>query len=348
MPSNVRYCPPAWASGHITAAEAGFLADFVATCEPPSVVEIGVASGVSSAIILQALAVTERATKSAVPRLFSFDVAERCYFDNARHVGEAVHEMVPDLSNLWSLSLGNVLDAERILRGRDLALGFIDADHRHPWPTVDFLGLLPIFRPGAWVVLHDVRLSQTYGPGPMYDNHGAEYLFDAWPWTKRRQGNIGAVRLDVDVPRHEIFACCARLFDVHWEAAIPHDLLFELWARQGEAGLGADEAWDARVVSGLRRRVAAGRELVLWGAGAGGRHFLARLRAEGLRVAAFVDKDVRKAGQLLDDVEIRSPDSLAVDISRRPFVAICSMFADQIAADLESRGFTQGRDYVIA
>lgn len=211
------YVPPAWATGCVAFGDAWFLAEMVRCVRPERVVEIGVASGASSAVLLAALHhVWGEAglTHEGRPRLESFDLMDRCYFAPSRSVGSAVPEMCPDLDHQrgWRLTTGaTAVEAGRTLAGADLPLAFVDADHRHPWPVADILALRPALRPGAWIVLHDIDLpevarrhTQCGGSEVDWGTPGVQMLFDAWPFEKIRGvgvcHNIGAVRLPVDRP----------------------------------------------------------------------------------------------------------------------------------------------------
>jgi predicted O-methyltransferase YrrM len=338
------YVPPAWATGHITFSDAAFLSTLVTELAPSAIVEVGVASGCSSAVLLQAQSCIQRAENPSAPWLFSYDVSEYCYFDASRLVGAAVDEMAPDLRPFWCLTIGDALKAREMLSGRELVLGFIDADHRHPWPTLDLLAILPTLRTGAWVALHDIRLPQL-GSGPMYDNHGAEYLFDAWPWAKRSEGNIGAVRLDASPD--EIRAFCAGLLDVAWEAPIPRETLVALGQQRGAMAVDDERSPADRAILDIKRIASPTRPLVVWGAGQAGREFLARLRAADVRVFAVVDSDANKQGQMVDTFTIGDPHQLRATGDARPFVVVCSQFAGQIADALDAQGFIAGFDYLV-
>jgi hypothetical protein len=342
--TTLRYTPPAWATGHITASDAAFLATLVTELAPSEMVEVGVASGCSSAVLLQALAGVQRTTEPALPWLFSFDIATHCYFDPSRLVGAAVDDMAPDLRSHWRLFAGDALAAREMLRQRELPLGFIDADHRHPWPTLDFLAILPTLRAGAWVALHDIRLPEL-GSGPMFDNHGAQYLFEAWPWTKRSDGNIGAVRLEAST--QEIHAFCARLLDVKWEATVSRATLEALGQQRGAEAFDDERSPIDRAIARVRQAASPDRPLMVWGAGQAGREFLTRLRAAGIPVATVLDRDPAKHGSRCEGVVVGDPASLRTSNGHRPFVAVCSIYAEEIGHELDRLGLIAGFDYTL-
>lgn len=201
LPSNrVRslFPPPKWVRGHISAGDAEALRQLVHDLQPERVLEIGVAAGVSSAVLLTALDALPDAKRRL---LYSVDAHHACYFDPSYPTGAVVADLYSEPRSAWVLHTPT--DARGI--GRELQAGsidliFIDADHRHPWPLLDVLHLAPLARPQAWVALHDIALARIM---PGCQEHGAEWLFTAWPGEKAAgtgtAENLGAVRLPADL-----------------------------------------------------------------------------------------------------------------------------------------------------
>jgi len=191
--------PPAWVQGGISSQDAVFLLELVRATAPYRIVELGVAAGTSSAVLLFAL---DRATEDIDSgELYSLDVRETCYFDASRQTGAAVAEMYPAHRAAW-LRDTDPIGARRFSVDRWVAvfdLAFIDATHDHPCPLLDLLYLAPALRPRAWVALHDIDLPNL-DPN---EGSGAMWLFEAWPFTKFRPlsgvSNIGAVQLPDDL-----------------------------------------------------------------------------------------------------------------------------------------------------
>src|SRR5262245_4177908 len=86
------YPAPTWAAGALPRRDAAFLVDIIHANQPATIVEVGVASGVSSAVILSAL----DALPDPVSRtLRSCDIVPTCYFDSRYATGEAVQSIYP-------------------------------------------------------------------------------------------------------------------------------------------------------------------------------------------------------------------------------------------------------------
>jgi hypothetical protein len=82
------------------------------------------------------------------------------------------------------------------LSSSDARLRFIDANHKHLWPTLDLLAALPCLRAGATVPLHDINnLPVTH---PQFAGWGVKHLFDDLDVEKQageneRIPNIGTI-----------------------------------------------------------------------------------------------------------------------------------------------------------
>jgi predicted O-methyltransferase YrrM len=211
------YRPPAWVRGGCSGGDVEFLLEMVMGVQPHLVLELGVASGTSSAALLFAL---DQLPASATGRmLHSCDVRATCYFDASRSTGAAVADLYPHHRAAWHLDTDS--DARRVrmsLPDGSVDLCFIDANHCHPWPLLDLLHVAPLVRPEGWVVLHDIELPRLH---PQFQVHGPLWLFEAWPFNKIHgvagSVNIGAVQL----PRQlaDLVPIARALLERGWEHA---------------------------------------------------------------------------------------------------------------------------------
>lgn len=333
------YRPPSWSTGNVSIEDAQFLDMMVQRISPSEIVEIGVAAGCSSAVLLRALALLE-----GKRFLFSYDLLDYCYFAPERSVGAATAELASQFIHHWSLNLGKLaVEAGSRLNGHDINLAFIDADHRHPWATLDLWSLLPALAPDGWVILHDIDLART----TEWKVFGPEILFESWPGEKvkaKGRGNIGAVKLPGD---HEK----ARLWLIEslrrpWETDVDFYLLEKLKIPQEVRN---NSLWFQRMPEILRNRLLKfkkqGRKVVVWGAGGAGCACLTELMKNGVKPDAFIDRDEAKHGQLINEVPICSIKEYLKD-KFQPFVVVASMYAPQIMFELDTMGFIQSKDFI--
>ncbi len=335
------YCRPKWGRGMITRDDARFLHELVVDVRPEVAVEVGVASGCSSLHILAAMA-SYREREIGDTWLYSFDVRERCYFDESQLTGAAVAEFMPELRAHYRLAVGDVLLARWMLTGLHAQFAFIDANHFHPWAAADLLGLLPVLAPGAWVAIHDIRLpllerrKSTRG-------HGPRHLFDQWPGEKRQSGgdnNIGAIRLPEK--RADVERWLMSTFEQPWQVSLPDEVCAAL--RITPRPISVIQGQDGLHV--LQRAARRQRPLYVCGAGQAARALVAEMRREALAVTAFLDREA-EPGREVDGLPVVSRARLSHRQSPRPFLAVSGMYADDIDAELTATGWTQGEDYVV-
>lgn len=221
------YNPPGWAAGCISMHDAMFLYDLVRGIRPRRMVEIGVATGASTALLLHALTDAGLGGEGV---LQSYELLPYLYFDRSKPVGCLVPELAGGLEGLWRMHVGKTAkEAGKDFSGDGLTLVFIDGDHRHPAPTADLLWLMPALADGAWVALHDIDLpnvalahERRTGEKVGWHQRGAKELFDGWPFEKIRGGtigedcggmNIGAIRVPAGVKAKDL----AHIVGKPWE-----------------------------------------------------------------------------------------------------------------------------------
>ena len=135
-----------------------FLNGMVRYLKPTKILEVGIAHGGGSAIILNAI------KDLPSSRLISVDYCEKFYGGNIDKLsGYLVDEQFAHLKDKWTVYRGGDISRfiERI--GGDIDLLVLDTAHIHPWETLNFLCILPFMKRDSWVVLHDVSL--PYLPG---------------------------------------------------------------------------------------------------------------------------------------------------------------------------------------
>lgn len=193
--------PPAWCRDYIRKHECAFMWDVIEAVRPDRIIEVGTASGVSTAMLLHAI---ERFC-SHEAQVHSYDIGSRCYFDPERPLAAAVAEMAPELIHRTRTYAGtDASDAASMYKPGEIDLLLIDGEHANPAPVIDLLCLACVMKPGAWVILHDIELHniQNTETHESMRHSGAGRLFNTWPFQKvQAEGqtpadrNIGAIRL---------------------------------------------------------------------------------------------------------------------------------------------------------
>jgi glycosyltransferase involved in cell wall biosynthesis/predicted O-methyltransferase YrrM len=210
--------PPKWALGHVSGSDATFLHEMIGALKPQTMVELGVASGVSSAVILHALDRLPQAERRA---LYSCDTRPTCYFDPAYATGQACRDMYPTPRASWYTEFeGDARVLSEMLPAGGADLTFIDANHSHPYPLLDLLQVTTFAKPGSWVILHDVDLPIQH---PQFQTYGPRWLYHKWPFNKikafDRWASIAAVQLPEDPA--QLVPMALALLDKPWEQEVP-------------------------------------------------------------------------------------------------------------------------------
>lgn len=132
----------------------GFLSGLIKLIRPQKIVEVGVAEGGTTRMIVKTL--DEIKCKS---RMFSIDLFEDFW---GRKTGYSFQEKDKSKYVDHTFLLGKYLVdcIEEIGNGIDLLI--LDTTHKMPGENIDFLCALPYLSKDAFVVLHDVGLSNIY------------------------------------------------------------------------------------------------------------------------------------------------------------------------------------------
>jgi predicted O-methyltransferase YrrM len=331
---------PAWARGTVMVEDARFLHDLVIDTRPLIVIEVGVASGCSSVVLLKALAQVHGADADRWC-LHAYDVADRCYFDASHPTGAAVAEFAPHLLSHYRLTQGDARTARQHVGAGSVRFAFVDANHFHPWPVLDLLALLPTLAPGAWVALHDVRLPRLQARS--LRGHGPAYLFDAWPFEKRSggyHGNTGAIRIPEGCT--DLDAVWTRALDQPWECLPSPEVLEALGVAPRPVAVR-----EMRALRAVERAIRDERPLCVWGTGQAARTLAASLATRGVALHALVDRDEARRRTPLDGLPVLAPNDVRAMRGEPALVLVTGMYRTPIARQLTAEGWRRDVDFVV-
>jgi predicted O-methyltransferase YrrM len=186
----------------MTEFELAFLCGLIREKKPRKIVEVGIAAGGTTAIILECLSMLGM---SETTELFSVDCSELFYRGKGEKSGYLADEYKQNSS--WQgkhkMFLGKFLPEVLEEIGDDIDFVILDTVHYLPGEILDFLTIFPYLESQACVVLHDIALSHYF------DNHiegfATQVLLDSVVANKivvnddcRKSGypNIGAFVID--------------------------------------------------------------------------------------------------------------------------------------------------------
>lgn len=186
----------------MTNEERRFVNGIIRYIKPKKILEIGVAAGGGSALILNSIKDFDDS------KLYSIDYSKYYFADTTKQCGHYVYDHFYNLTNKWELYTGGVTAKfiEQIGGGIDLCI--LDTMHLLPGEILDFLMVLPFLKKNATVIVHDVILSHF---DPFYTMSSCNMLFSSLKGEKYTIEydndrnlfcgitNIGAVKLDNDI-----------------------------------------------------------------------------------------------------------------------------------------------------
>ncbi|MEI0611465.1 class I SAM-dependent methyltransferase [Brachyspira pilosicoli] len=179
-----------------------FLNGLIRYIKPKKILEVGVAAGASSAIILNAIEDIEGS------KLYSVDYSKQYYKSPSKKTGWVVDEHFQCLSNKWDLNTGGPLAKFIENIGNDIDICLLDTMHMNPGEILDLLVVLPFMKKNGIIILHDTcfhtYVEKIYEHKHYYTNglifsvlKGEKYMLPEH--AIKNVGNIGAVKLSDDV-----------------------------------------------------------------------------------------------------------------------------------------------------
>lgn len=206
---------PKWVSRQISDMDASYITKELIKTGATSALEIGSASGFSSAVIYGALQENDR----KACRMRCFDLSRNCYYDSNHLTGDALWEIHGKKANVTyttGVTSGDITP-EMLEGAPPFDFLFIDANHRNPWAALDLLSLARFVKPDGLIGLDDVVMMYS---SKFRDCNGARDLYRCWKTTKwryRDAPNIGfLVRGSDEQVANSVLSC----LNVDWDLFI--------------------------------------------------------------------------------------------------------------------------------
>lgn len=140
----------------MTRSEREFLNGIIRSSKAKKIVEIGVAAGSSSVVILNAI----RDEKDA--KLYSIDYLTEHYWNKDKLTGFIVGDFFPELLNQWELYTGGLASNFLDKIGGEIDICLLDTSHVNPGEFLDYLMVLPYMKKNGLIVIHDTSLHTIY------------------------------------------------------------------------------------------------------------------------------------------------------------------------------------------
>lgn len=211
-----------------------FLCGIIREYRPKKIVELGVAEGGTTAVIMNALCKLELDSE-----FISVDLYERLYCDKQKETGYIYKEMAERKG--WRKDkhlflLGDTIAGQIESIGKEIEMIILDTTHWLPGEVLDFLCVLPYLAQNAMVVLHDIDLNylcamqkeadralivqKTISTRVLFSVVAAEKFLCS---NNFLPNNIGAFRINADTYKYILNVVSA--LNLAWEDEMPENML---------------------------------------------------------------------------------------------------------------------------
>lgn len=306
----------------MSSADHSFLCGLIKEYRPKKVVEVGVAGGGTTAVIMNCLSMT--GNENAI--MYSVDLNEECYRREGKRTGWQLEEVKDHLRNYdnHTFLLGRTLPHVVHELGDDIDMVILDTVHTLPGEILDFLCIFPHLSENAIVILHDITLNlvrddDRFATKVLLDSVSGEKYFN----LTDRLPNIGAFRVTEEtmVNIENVFSALSITWSYFADSKMLIDYrksfqtfypkkcleLFDRIARIQYQSYGLNRSDMNAEINRLLQLCNSGRKLYLYGAGIRGNLLKEFILQQGFQVNGFI---------ISDDYEPEDFADLNIDIFR--------------------------------
>ena len=195
--------PPPPGEPEMSEFDSAFLCGLIKKYEPKKILEVGIAAGGTTAIILNCLENIGQEYK-----MYSVDVSEKYYRTNDKPSGFLAENTIKNLKvGKHKIYLGKILPQLIDDIGGEIDFVILDTMHILPGEILDFLTVLPYLKDNAVVCMHDVSYHQTkpqnafaYATGSLFCSVVADKILNFLPndheTYKSKYANIAAFQIN--------------------------------------------------------------------------------------------------------------------------------------------------------
>ena len=296
--------------------QSGFLCGLIKEFKPKRILEIGVAAGGTTAIMLNYISMLGLETS-----IVSIDVSVDYYRDTNKKTGYLAEEcktlLDRELEHTLYAGKTTVEVIEHI--GRNFDFVILDTVHSLPGELLDFLVVYPMLIPGGVIVMHDILLNHfcektdKSAPKLLFDTVVAEKILDID--DDGCINNIGAFVINDDTDRYieNVFSALAMTWNY-----VPDGKLLELYREHYRKYYDSDmmTLYDVAVKLNKRNQYndlmsfikvyrwieeVKYRNIYIYGYGILGRRLCSMLRSCGIHVAGYIVSDGQKISACDED-----------------------------------------------
>lgn len=183
--------------------QSAFLCGLIKECRPKKILEIGVAAGGTTVVILNCISMLGLETE-----VISVDLAIDYYRNTNKKTGYLAEEYktLTNDKTKHTLYVGKLAVELAASIGEDVDFVILDTMHSLPGELLDFLVVYPYLKKGAVIVLHDILLNHIgdnadkFAPKILLDTVVAEKIVDID--DEGKFSNIGAFKINGDTGKY--------------------------------------------------------------------------------------------------------------------------------------------------
>lgn len=306
--------------------ELSFLCGLLKKYKPNKVVEVGIAAGGTTSVVLNCLA-----TVNPSAELFSIDLNKKYYRDGSKKSGFVVDEARQYIQGeiKHSVLLGNVAPAYMEEIGTDIDFLILDTAHVLPGEMLDFIAILPYLSPNAVVVLHDIAYNQfgdmnseetsfAFATKVLLDTVVAEKILCEDSLRLSSYPNIGAFRVTEDTKKY-IENCFSALTITWWYMPAENEIgeyrqsiakyykkeyldLFDKAVLLNRSSLYQKEKYvkKGNIIKMFHEQWNKNKKILFYGPGTIGKIFYSYIKSRNLEIDGFVISDDKNPLEFLD------------------------------------------------
>lgn len=334
-----------------------FLCGLIKKYAPKKIVEIGVAAGGTTSVILNCIHML--GLKSG---LFSIDLSEDFYSDSSKRTGYLSEECKTMLGAQLDHTMHTGKYAVECVYdvGEGIDFLILDTVHSLPGELLDFLAYCPYLKKGGVVVLHDTALNH-YSASESFESFATRVLFSAVAASKMsyRDMNIAAFIVSDDtvkyignvfsalmitwkyMPSQKELLLYRHFYAGHYSG---EDLeMFDAAVRMNQNTMQRKESLKSerfvkefsgmyRLISGLR-----GKRVYVYGCGNFGRQFYHILKECGIELGGYIVSDGQSFEGNNEKICFLS-DIVLNDVRDIIFVGVNNSLQEEICGTLREKG----------
>ena len=216
----------------MTRDEHGFLCGIIKMIRPRKILEIGVAEGGTTAVIVKCLEMLGLSCE-----MYSVDLNDKLYNNNDYETGYIFKKQnKPDNIEHKFLFGKSIAGQIENIVGENIDLVILDTTHQIPGEIIDFLSVLPFMAENGMVVMHDINLGYIHGMSEekqeiknAYKRIATKILFTTVVaekyWNYDRMPNIGAFMINENTYKYSLNLFMA--LSLNWTYKVGTNLLNE-------------------------------------------------------------------------------------------------------------------------